>query len=325
MTGRGILDADMATLGRIFTAGWHWWCDEMAALVPARWRARLMARTVPVEWDGTADCPALPPRATLILPADAALTRRIETPLMTRHELDGMIALEARRLMPLAGDGAVLAARIVAPHPETGRMTVDLASLAPAMTARLAEALNQAPGRPAAVLVPAGDGAIDILPALVRAGAMPPGGHATRIAWIAVAFLFALNLGVLVWRDSASVDALQALVDEQRGATRIAGQVIERMRVQDRLVADLATARRTREPLLLMGRLAGSLPRGTWLRRFSLTGDTLRLTGMHPHGADIAGALRHAGFAVVRYGDSGEAATPLGEPFEATIALAGKH
>lgn len=321
MTGRGILDADMATLGQWARAGWRWWRDEMAALVPTRWRAQPPR----VAWDGAADLADLPARAALELPADAALTRRIETPLMSRQELDGMIALEARRLMPLAGEGAVLAARIAARQADRARMTVDLASLAPAQVEDLATALATAPVRPAAVLAPLPDksGAIDLLPALTRAGVLPAAGRATAIAWIAVAFLFALNLGVLVWRDSASVDALQAMVDDQRGGTAIAARVIARMRAQDAVVADLAAARRTREPLALMGRLAGALPRGTWLRRFSLSGDTLRLTGMHPHGADIAGALRHAGFAVVRYGDSGEAPTPLGEPFDATIAIAG--
>lgn len=329
MTGRGILDADMATLGQWAQSGWHWWRDELAGCIPAAWRARLGPARTAVAWDGTADLPALPARTALILPDGMALVRRIETQAMTARELDGMIALDARRLMPLSGEGAVLAARIALRHEAAGRMTVDLAALSPAAAAHLAQMLEGAAQRPAAVLAPTDDGGtIDLLPALVRAGVIAPAGRATPIAWATVAFLFAVNLGMLQSRDSASVDALQALVDDQRGAIAVAAKVQARMRAQDRIVAEARATRGAAEPLALMGRLAATLPRGTWFRRISLSGETVRLTGMHPHGADIAGTLRHGGYAVVRYGDSGEAATPVGEPFEVTINLApqaGRH
>jgi hypothetical protein len=101
----------------------------------------------------------------------------------------------------------------------------------------------------------------------------------------------------------------------------VAHRVIGRMRAQDRIVAGALAARRSREPLMLMTNVAAALPKGSWLRKFSWSGDTIRVAGFHPHGADVAGALRRGGFAVIRYGDAGEAPTPLGEPFDATLGL----
>ena len=36
MTGRGILDADMATVGGWIARGWAWWLGELHGLIPAR-------------------------------------------------------------------------------------------------------------------------------------------------------------------------------------------------------------------------------------------------------------------------------------------------
>jgi hypothetical protein len=245
---------------------------------------------------------------------------------MGERDLAGMIALDARRLMPMGGDGAVIAARVLNRIPETGRMVVELAAISPGDALQIAGAIADAPRPPVRVYAtdPRDDAPdpVDVLPALRRAGLIAGSGQAATTAWLIVVFAFALNLGVLVWRDAASVDALSAIVDQQGSAVGAAHRVIGRMRAQDQIVTQALAARHAREPLMVMGRVAGALPKGCWLRRFTWTGDTIRIAGFHPHGVDVAGGLRRAGFAVVRYGDAGEAPTPLGEPFDATLGLA---
>jgi general secretion pathway protein L len=323
----GLLDADMARIGHWLGSGWRWWLDELADCVPRRWRRAARGKLALVQWDDAHASFDADRRAfALVLPDGLALRRTIETPVMGERDLASMIALDARRLMPLGPDGAVIGARVIARDGQTGRMAVELAALPHPAAQALAGAIAAAPRAPAQIWAAApdgeGDAPVDLMPALHRAGLLTGDARAATRAWTIVAFLFALNLGVLVWRDAASVDALQAVVDQQAGAVGVAHRVIGRMRAQDRVVAGALAARQSREPLMVMNHLAAALPQATWLRKFSLSGDTIRISGFHPHGADIAGALRRAGFAVIRYGDAGEAPTPLGEPFDATLGQA---
>ena len=327
MTGRGLLDTDMATLTAWAATGWRWWVAELADCVPPTWRQRTRLRLAHAEWDTATGRFVARSTGALaaVLPQGMALCRTIETPIMGERDLASMIALDARRLMPMGGDGAILGARIARRDPVTGRMQVEIATLLPDDAARVAAALGASARMPLRVYAhaPAASGAepVDLLPALRRAGQVAGDARAAATVWLVVGFLFALNLGVLVWRDVAAVDALNAVVEQQSGAVSVAQRVIGRMRAQDRIVATALTARRTREPLAIMGRVAGALPKGAWLRKLTWTGSTVRVAGFHPHGTDVAGALRHAGFAVARYGDAGEAPTPLGEPFDATLGL----
>jgi general secretion pathway protein L len=326
MSGRGILDTDMATLRAWITGGWRWWLDELADCVPRRWRSAARGRLAMAAWD-TAEDRFEPERRAfaLVLPAGLALRRRIDTPIMSERDLASMIALDARRLMPLGPDGAVIGAQVIARTPATGRMAVELAALPRPAAQAIAAAIGAAPRAPVRVWASAPDAdsaaPVDLLPALGRAGLLSGDSRTAATAWAVVGFLFALNIGVLVWRDAAAVDALGAVVDQQAGAVGVAHRVIGRMHAQDRIVAGALAARRTREPLTIMVHVAATMPKGTWLRKFSWSGDTIRVSGFHPHGADVAGALRRGGFAVIRYGDQGEAPTPLGEPFDATVGL----
>jgi len=326
MTRRGILDADMATLGNWVTSGWRWWLDELADCVPRGWRSAARDKLAQAQWDEThGQFEAQTDAFALVLPHGLTLRRKIEAPIMSERDLASMIALDARRLMPLGPAGAVIGARVIERFAQTGRMAVELAALPRPAAQALADAIATAPRAPVQVWAATPDAAtdapVDLLPALRRAGLMAGDGRTATTAWAVVGFLFALNIGVLVWRDAASVDALAAVVDQQAGAVGVAHRVIGRMRAQDRLVAGALTARRTREPLTIMAQVAHALPKGSWLRKFNWSGETIRISGFHPHGADVAGTLRRDGFAVIRYGDAGEAPTPLGGPFDATLGL----
>lgn len=326
MNTPGVLNADMATLRIWITSGWRWWRDQLADCLPATWRRPTRGRLTLVHLMRSGAIDGVRGQAlAVVLPVGMALCRMIETPIMGERDLASMIALDSRRLMPMGGDGAVIAARVLHRIPETGRMHVELAAISRDDALHIAGAIAAAPRAPVRIYASAprdgGPEPVDLLPALRRAGWIAGIGQAVTTAWLIVGFAFALNLGVLVWRDTASVDALSAIVDQQGSAVGVAHRIIGRMRAQNQVMTQALAARQTREPLMVMGRVAAALPKGCWLHRFTWTGDTIRIAGFHPHGVDVAGGLRRAGFAVVRYGDSGEAATPLGEPFDATLGL----
>ncbi len=340
----GLLDADMQTIRSWLTAGWRWWIDELAGLVPGRWRETAVNRLALVAWDpALGTLKPLPARSgaapladaamALILPREATLIRVIETPAVSLRDVANLVELDADRIMPLARNDVLLGLRVrtrteaADKTPGGARLSVEVAGLPRTTAEALSQTLAKSARKPACVLVAAPEPGhslpIDLLPALRRAGlAGRPADRSAAPWWYGAAFLFALNIALLVWRDAASVDSLAAVVDAQAPAVKVAHGIIARMHRQDAIVAATTNARRTTEPLAMLARIDAALPPGTWLQRYSWTGDSLQIAGFHPPKTDVPGALRHAGLIVGRYGNtSNEAPTPLGEPFEITLKL----
>lgn len=341
MSGRGILDADMQTLRAAALAGWRWWIDELAGLVPQGWRNRAAGQFALLAYDPVRH--ALEPLASsdgatsrasapvaVVLPADLTLIRTIAMPPISPRDVANLVELDVDRIMPLARGDVLLGTRVQARTDPEGkaetRLMVEVAGLPRAHAEALAPVLASAARAPACVLVSEPEAGrpmpIDLLPALRRAGLAGAADRSAAPLWLAVAFAVLLNIGLLVWRDAATLDQLSATVEQQQPAVNVAHAIIARMRRDDQIAAATIAARRTREPLALLARIDAALPQGTWLQRFTWTGDTLQMAGFHPAKADVPGALRKAGLAVARYGDtSNEAPTPLGEPFEITLKL----
>ena len=60
MSNRGLLDADMATVGRWMIEGWRWWLDELTDCIPKRWQSA--ARNTLLSASYTAACAELSAR-----------------------------------------------------------------------------------------------------------------------------------------------------------------------------------------------------------------------------------------------------------------------
>ena len=338
-SGRGILDADMQTLGNWLRQATRWWLDELGAMVPRGLRARWQSRSALVEYDPASGAfwplaatdgadaepkPGAP--VSVVLPAGLCLIRQIDRPLMSERDLAAMIDLESTRILPFGSGAMVLAGRIIAKDTATGRMQAQVAGLPLGAAKALGAALANAANPPASVLVarPNADAPlpVDLLPALRQAGLVPPADRTASALWLIVGFLFALNIGLLVWRDVAAVQAVENMVAEQQPALSASRRITARIHGVDRIAAATTTARKTSEPLAILARINAALPEGVWLQRLRWQGDMARLTGFRPARADVSGSLRRAGFGVVRYGDTVTTGpTPLGQPFEITIRL----
>jgi hypothetical protein len=322
MAGRGILDADMATVGGWLRDGWRWWIDELAQMVPPSWRAAAGPRAVAARFDGTRLAGGLPGQAVAItLDPALALVRIVERPAMGERDLDRLLAFDAERIMPLPAEAMVVASHI--DRREGAAMQVAVAALPLARAEALATAVTAANVRPARVLLDRPEGAIDFLPALRRAGFFAQNRSAARGWWVAVAFLFALNLAMIVWRDVARTDRLEETVAQQQPAVAISRAMANRVRGGQR-VARVSLARRAAfDPLGVLARVSTALPAGTWVQRYNWYGDTLKIAGYRPRNANVVTALRAApGFVEVRNTSSDTVAEiPAGQPFDVTARL----
>lgn len=337
-SGRGILDADMRTVGGWIADAARWWVGELGAMVPPSLAGALRPSAKAVDYaPQTATFTPEPPRAkpwALHLPAGLALVRQVELPTVAPRALEAMVRLEADRLMPFPPGGPVVIAAVprAAGAAASGRQLTTVAGLSPDTARALAAAIAGEPVSPVAVLAPLSDGGeIDLLPALARAGLVPDESGRARIWWMVVAALFALNLALITWRDMAAVDRLNDAIEAQQPALTVARRISGRIRADSALAGAVSAEREKAEPLALMGRIAAALPQGAWLLRWGWQDGTLHLAGMRPATSDVAGALRKAGFETVRYSDSaGEstadaAATPLGVPFDVVVRAPGSE
>lgn len=296
MTGAGdILNADMATVGRWLRDGVAWWLAELAALVPPAWRRGGGGPPLRLGSDGSVvgSAPPAGSRPTVLVPAGLALLRPVLLPDLPADALWRTVEAEAPRLLP-AGPGAMVLARRVVARDSSG-ITVELAALPLATGSAMADTLDRLGVRPARIGLVDGHDAMlpgfDFLPDLRRHGLVPPASRQPALWWTIVGFLVMLTVAVAVWRDAAANDALAALVAEQQPAVTQLQGLQRRISRLDAVAAGAARAR-DRQPLALIGRVAARLPEGSFLLRFEIDGDRLRLTGYKPPGGNLVQALR---------------------------------
>lgn len=322
MSGRGILDADMTTVAGWLRQGCRWWLDELRAMVPERLRdaGRVGAKVVP--WSGGALVGAAPGTSVAIaLDPALCLVRTIERPAMGERDLERMIALDADRILPLPAETVVVASRVVARAGSTAQVAV--AALPRERAESLAAAAALAQVVPVDVRLDTDEGPIAFLPALRRSGLMIRARGAARGWWAAVAFLFLLNGALLIWRDVARNERLEAVVEGQRPAVAAARRITNRVRSGQRIARVALAKREASDPLWVMGQVATALPPGVWLQRYGWSGESLRLAGYRPRGADVVKSLRAApGFVEVRNTNADTIAeVPAGQPFDLTARV----
>ena len=337
MSNRGILDADMRTIGRWIDNGLRWWLAELGGLVPQRLRDWTSPRRLLADYEPTSGeiLTRLKPKVgypshrapiAVVLPADLYLTRVIERPVMTQRDLDGMILLECDRIMPLAAGDAILAAQILSRSADNRRMQVEVAAIPRAAAEALGGAVARMMRPCLSVLTqtpePHKPKPIDFLPALRRAGLIGNTHQAASALWLCAGFLLAFNIGLLVWRDSVSVQNLDDIISQQQPAVDAAHRIQAQTGRIERIIQTTNTQRRNAEPIAMMAVLQSSLPPGAWLQRLDWRGTTLRISGYRPANADISAALHRSGFAVTRYSDTTSTAQDtLGQPFEITLRI----
>lgn len=323
-----ILDADIGTIGRAAARGWAWWTGEMAAMLPAAFRP---SRRIPpgqkLRWDGTRLCVAAHggtasagPAAILIDPA-LALTRVVDRPSLPLADLKRLVALDLDRLTPFPLGMAYADAIVLGPGSTTGTLRVQVTAIPKSLAQSIADACADIGVVPRAIGVVDADGTTlvaDFLDAMRADGLVATGGRRVGLWWSAVAALFALNLGLYVYHDIASVQALQRLVDDQQPAATAARRLAARIQSEERRRDILLTQRRRGDPLRVLALTSHMLPKGAWVERLAWDRDQFRISGYKPPSLNLLKALRDTGrFDAIRTTVADVASESSdGEPFD---------
>jgi len=333
-------EMDLASLAAMARRGFVWWGEELAGIIPARWRERLFARsmlfaeqTAEGRWrvwrNGRPTGLGLTRSEAgrnvgVLLSADAVLVRELELPRMPRADLRRMIALDIDRLSPLNPDLVYFDVDVIDTGGSGSRQKV-LLGLAPRTAAaeavEAARAAGLRPGRLSVSLEDrGGTPGFDFLPQVLAAKGERSAGSRRPWLWGAVMLLMALNLGVLVGRDVASVDDLQRLVGTQRLAAGAAMRVRAAVDAEEARRRDLLARGVRSDPLAMLNAVTEAMPTGAWVQHLEWNGRNLRLVGYKTGGLDIGAAVRGSGaFANPR----AAATTPtagnvVGQPFDVT-------
>lgn len=332
MDVKAILDADLTTVAGWLRSGAMWWVDELRGLLPARLTRRSAAFAAWVVYDGPGklrrhgEGSILP---VLVAP-ELCLVRELDLPPLGEADLNRLVRLDADRIMPIPPERLILAVRAdpAAPAPP-GLRRVSVAALpretAAALLAELAENGLQAASIGLADTDEPGVAAVDFTPALAEAGLIARPRVAAANWWALVVFLFALNVGLLVWRDAAQVQQLEELVESQTPAVNAARSIAKRIAATDRQAQELAGLRRRQDGLAVLAAATEALPAGAWVQRYAWDGSAIRLSGYKRAGVDVIGALRKSPrFADVRAANAEAVAEiPTGQPFDLTAVVKG--
>lgn len=340
MTPANVLNADMGTVARWLRTGFDWWIGELSELVPDRVRRLGKPRGPTLDFDGQAlglvrdgvHAPLTPGggpyrHATILLPRHLTLRRSILTPVMSGNDLARTLALDGDRYLPLPPDAALIASSITGR--EDGKLRAEIAALPLPVAEAVAQAIGKEQASPARILLADDkgrpDARFDFLPAMRDAGVIATARGAAAGWWLLVGFLFLLNLALLVWRDVAELNQLQALVDAQQPSVAAAQRIVRQVQQADAVVRRAAARREGRDAIGVLAATSAAMPDGAWIQRYSWEGDGLRLTGYKPRDVNVVATLRrNPFFANVRSAQTDSLAEiAFGQPFEITARIGG--
>lgn len=306
MNFKDLANMDMATLAQLLLQFWRWWTGELMGMLPGGWRDRLSRRnhTVAELRNGqmvylnqeTGAVMAAKPRGAIgfLLPPERVLVREVELPLLPMSDVKRMVALDIDRLSPFQADQVYFDAEIVARDPETGRQQVAVGILPRAVAEQVLEDLQAHDLAPATLGVRMRDGApchFDFLAAMRDAGGGDAAQRRSVYWWAAAAVLLAVNLFVWTWRDTASLDQLRQLVDQQQSGVNIAMRTRARVGREAAQRAELIEAKTKNAPLPVLDAVTAVMPQDAWVRRFEWNGRAVHVFGWRKTTPDILARL----------------------------------
>ena len=308
------LSADVDTIWPWARSGLAWWRDELVGLLPAGARAafemrpsltaeplaeggyRLTrhGRTVMQSFGAQSLGASVRPRpVTLRLPREAALVRQAPAPPVADRDLRRMLELDIDRLTPFRADQVFV--DVVAG--EAGSRTALVAAI-PRERATAAFEHAEAAGLDPRALGIGGatsaELAIDFLPRMREAKAVPTPRFGPGLVWGAVALLVLANLGVAIGRDMFRLHELRQQIEAQQPQVADALALRRKVLGETRRRTDILQRRAAGEPLRMLDTVTAALPPGAWVDRLAWDGKSVRISGYRQEQIDVAAALRSA-------------------------------
>jgi general secretion pathway protein L len=337
VTVTGLLNTDVTDIGGWLRRGFDWWRSELVGMLPASargWlelRSSLTAEPLP---DGhfrltrngrivMQDASMRRRAVTLRLPRDQVLVRETPAPPLPPADLRRMLELDIDRLTPFRAAQVFVA--VGASEQDSRRAVVAAVPRDTAVQAlQRALAMGLVP-RAVGVADPStSEAALDFLPRMREAHAVPRPRVSPAVVWALVAGLALANLGVAIGRDMLQVRDLRARVEAQQPRAEAARRMRRLVLAEQRRRANIDARRAAREPLRMLDALTSAVPAGAWVDRLAWDGRSVRLAGFRQDQIDVAAALRSGGrFANVRNSATEVMARQAaGQPFDVTADLA---
>lgn len=316
MTLADIMNADLATIGRMLRDAFEWWTGELAMMLPKGWRRR-GKRGFVVELEPVAPAYYLDDRrltalpsdtpVTISLPANQALVREVLLPRLPPRDTRRLIALDLDRLTPYDPSKAVWDYIPVDGPASPDRQRVRLAVVLREDAVRAIGTTASLGFRPTGIAVSAGAGRteFDFLPQLRDLIGERQRWTDPRYWWGAAAALALMNVMLAVVLDIRDLAAVRDVVAAQDSGVQLAQRLQSRARAENaRRLADDARAA-GQNPLPVLAAATAAISHAGWVQKLTWDGHTLRLTGSAADGVDVEGGLRRSpAFASVRAGPS---------------------
>ena len=308
MNAKDLMNMDMETAIQWLLHGWHWWIDELMSMLPPEWRERLVRRShVIAEINKSGSLVyrdeesnqsfAVKPRGPIkfLVPANHVLTREIELPLLPMSDVKRMIALDIDRLTPFQSDQVYFDAEVVARDQDGGRQQVALGVLPRAAAAKFLDFARENNLQPAAIGVAGGGGVaapnFDFLAAMRSAEGGDVAQRRSLYWWGGAVVLILLNLALLTYRDTSSLDELRQNVEAQQAPVRVALRTRGKVDHETARRIELLERKRKSSPLPVLDAVTKALPQDAWVSRFEWNGRMVHIRGQKKTSNDILARL----------------------------------
>ncbi len=309
---------------------WYWWSGELRGLLPAAWRRRMRVaalvlrieqpdnpQLVVLEDDKEAyrlPLAAVPPpqlreqlmqmardagHTLLQLDARSLLHKVLTLPAATESRLDSVLGFEMDRHTPFCADDVYFGYRVARRDAANQRILVDLYLMPRQRLDSLLQQLQPFGIAPTAVFPVDAQltsglerQTLNLLPREQRSSAGQERQRSLRNRVLVAAVLLALLAGFPLYERSQRVARLEAALEQPRAQAQRAQQVradIEAL-VEGRQF--LGRKKAAQAPVLfILDELTRLLPDNTWLSRFELNGQVLRIQGESGSASSLIGLL----------------------------------
>jgi general secretion pathway protein L len=257
-----------------------WWGNELAELVPARWRDGLLGINAPLflRLNEEESVPGQPERPVwIVMPRNSGLRRTFSLPLQAEGDLAAALEFEIDRQTPFGRDQVWHDFRITARDPGRGLLWVELCAI-PLQHGEKALALAQSRGLPVIGLSVEGGPAINLLPRSRRHRRSWRAEPWKLIAGLNLLVLVAGLTGIAAY-EAVTADRLEQAVAERSDVARRAEELKRRLDTAKKEAGFLAAKRSTPRPVELLAELSRVLPEQAWLYDVTFSDRTLRIAG----------------------------------------------
>lgn len=291
---------------------WQWWTGELSSLIPERWQSRLKGggeqqlhysalgfeirengQQLRIPLDQVGSDPTLATWRTLgkgrtglivTLSEEDLLHKSLSLPSATEARLDSVLGFELDRHTPFSASQASYGYRVIGRDRSAQRIEVELFVLPNATRERIVKSLDEAGLHPSAILPQSAlaDGqsrsSLNLLPESLRSESKR--SVVLRSRPVMVVLLLSLIIGVMFYQREKHLLELQEAIGPREIVAEEAQKIrsdIELMESGGQFIFERKTARPA--TLVLLDELTRSIPDSTWINRFELTGEELRIQG----------------------------------------------